>query len=70
MARCLVSVSLCVNEGHELRVESSSLEIRPSASLRCYRDVPVAGDVINDKKLTFIIQRGSAQAIEEVRVRW
>jgi len=34
------------------------------------RDVPAAGDVINYKKLTFIIQRGSARAIEEVRVRW
>jgi len=34
------------------------------------RDAPVAGAVINYKKLTFIIQRGSARAIEEVRVRW
>jgi len=34
------------------------------------RDVPVAGAVINYKKVTFIIQRGSARAIEEVRVRW
>ncbi len=33
-------------------------------------DVPAAGAVINYKKLTFIIQRGSARAIEEVRVRW
>jgi len=34
------------------------------------RDVPAAGAVINYKNLTFIIQRGSARAIEEVRVRW
>lgn len=33
-------------------------------------DILVTFGVINYKKLTFIIQRGSARAIEEVRVRW
>jgi putative hemolysin len=33
-------------------------------------DVPGVGTTIHYKKVTFTIQRGSARAIEEVRVRW
>jgi CBS domain containing-hemolysin-like protein len=34
------------------------------------RDVPAVGSVIRYKEITFIIQRASARAIEEVRIRW
>ena len=34
------------------------------------RDVPAVGTRIRYNKITFIIQRGSERAIEEVRVKW
>ncbi len=34
------------------------------------RDVPVVGTRVRYKKITFVIQRGSERAIEEVRVQW
>ena len=34
------------------------------------RDVPAVGSVIKYQNITFVIQRGTARAIEEVRIRW
>jgi CBS domain containing-hemolysin-like protein len=34
------------------------------------RDVPAVGTRIKCNKVSFVIQRGSARAIEEVRVQW
>ena len=56
---------------NKIQLEQMRRDGDPRTSLlERVRDVPVAGAVINYKKLTFIIQRGSARAIEEVRVRW